>query len=136
MTVRWTEAQLAERLQEGRRKAAQEPKKLTTVPAIGVFRDKKMNKLESAWAKELDQQLSDGKILWYKFEGIALRLADRTFYHPDFIVMENNGVIRIDETKGFMRDDANVKLKVAASLFPFVFRLIRKKGKVWDIRTI
>ena len=66
-----------------------------------------------------------GKILWYSFEGITLRLADRTTYTPDFVVMLANGELEMHEVKGFWTDDAKVKVKVAAEKFPFRFIAVR-----------
>jgi hypothetical protein len=40
-----------------------------------------------------------------------------------------DGSIELHEVKGFFEDDAKVKVKVAASMFPFVFRLVRAKAK-------
>lgn len=128
MTVRWSAEQLQAVL------ASRD--KTEAPPAKSAPRGAGMNKLEAAWAQELEAQQARGEIRWWKYEGVGLRLANRTFYHPDFIVMEASGAIRIDETKGFMRDDANVKLKVAAGMYPFTFRLVRRKGKTWHIRTI
>jgi hypothetical protein len=55
----------------------------------------------------------------------------------DFAVMTASGVLEMHEVKGFMTEDANVKLKVAASQYPFVFRLVRKaKGGAWSITEI
>ena len=63
-----------------------------------------------------------GLILWHKFEPLKLRFADNTFYTPDFAVLPaSTRVIELHEVKGFWRDDARVKIKVAASLFPFRF---------------
>ena len=45
------------------------------------------------------------------------------------MVLTADGVLEIHETKGFMQDDANVKLKVAACSFPFVFRLVKRAAK-------
>lgn len=101
-----------------------------------TIRDDGMNRLEAAWADELKEQVRRGDIQFWKFSPGGLRLADKTFYHPDFLVVEADGTVRYDETKGFMRDDANMKLKVAAAQFPFVFRLIQKQGKSWKITTI
>jgi hypothetical protein len=97
-----------------------------------------MNKLESAWAACLELEKRAGKIVDYRYEAVRLILADRTTYTPDFFVIEADGGVRFDECKGFMQEDANVKIKVAARLFPwFKVRLIRKQGKNgWDIREI
>ena len=95
-----------------------------------------MNSLEKKYSQALDMLVRAGDILGYKFEAIKFKLAPNTFYTPDFMVLYDDR-IEFHETKGFMRDDANVKLKVVASLFPeFGFRLITWKNKTWDIRLI
>lgn len=89
-----------------------------------------MNKLEADYAAILKARQQAGEILWFTYEGIKFRLADNTFYTPDFAVMMADGTIEIHETKGgFIRDDAMVKLKVAASLYPFRFVMAQRKNK-------
>lgn len=111
--------------------------------ALGRLRQGEMNKTEHAYAVQLDAQKVSGEILWWKFEGIKFRLADNTFYTPDFAVMLPNGEIEIHETKGslsFIQDDAKVKIKVAADIYPFKFKLIapmaKKNGGGWEIKEI
>jgi len=70
-----------------------------------------------------------GEVIWYKFEGMKLRLADNTFYTPDFCVMLANGQMEMHECKGFWQDDARVKIKVAADLYPFRFVAAKPKAK-------
>ena len=94
--------------------------------ALGRLKTGEMNKSEAAYAQHLEIQKQDGIILWYKFEGIKLRLADNTFYTPDFAVMNAASEIELHEYKGFWEDDARVKIKVAASLYPFKFVAITK----------
>lgn len=103
-----------------------------------------MNKLEEKYSRALDIWIKEGTILGYKYEAVKFKLADKTFYTPDFMVVYPDK-IAFHETKGFMRDDANVKLKVVASLFPeFEFVLVQWiGGKVregipgkWDFREI
>lgn len=95
----------------------------------------KMNNTEARYAALLDQRKSAGEILWWAYEGISFRLADlRCHYHPDFSVMLPDGTMEIHETKGgFAREDSLIKLKVAASLYPFVFRKCTWKGGKWEI---
>jgi len=96
-----------------------------------------MNKSEAAYAAHLDALRSIGQVLWFRFEGVKLRLADNTFYTPDFAVMVAGGALEMHEFKGFMEEDANVKIKTAASQYPFTFRLVRKaKGGGFDIREV
>jgi hypothetical protein len=110
---------------------------LDSMRALGRLPKGQMNKTEAAYAAHLDAKRSLGEVLWFRFEGLKLRLADNTFYDTDFVVLVASGQLEVHEVKGFMMDDAAVKLKVAASQYPFVFRLVRKgKGGNWDIREV
>lgn len=100
--------------------------------ALGRLKTGEMNKTEAAYDAHLAALQFAGEILWYKFEGLKFRLADVTFYTPDFAVMKANGVIELHEVKGFWQDDARVKIKVAASLYPFQFIAVKKDGKGWQ----
>lgn len=97
--------------------------------ALGRLKTGQMNKTEAAYAATLDDYKAAGLIQWWRFEGLKLRLADNTFYTPDFGVMASDGVIELHEVKGFWMDDAKVKIKVAADTYPFRFIAIRAKSK-------
>lgn len=116
-----------------------EKKVLHNIPvaAKGRVKERGMNKLEKKYADHLELLKAAGEVLWYEYEAIKLRLADNTFYNPDFLVLNSAGELEIHETKGFMRDDANVKLKSCEERFPFPFFLVKAaKGGAWDIRKI
>jgi hypothetical protein len=91
----------------------------------------RMNNLEFAYSKQLELEKIAGKILWYSFEAMKFRLADKTFYTPDFMVMLADGSIEAHETKGFWLDDARVKIKVAAEMYPVRFIGVTKVKGVW-----
>ena len=97
--------------------------------ALGRLKVGQMNASESAYAALLGQEKHVGNIAWYKFEAVKLRLADTTFYTPDFAVMLSDGRLQMHEVKGFWQDDARVKIKVAADLYPFEFIAVRKGTK-------
>ena len=105
--------------------------------ALGRMKTGLMNATETEYCKYLEVKKSIGAIKWYRFEGVKLRLADNTFYTPDFAVMDIDGVMECHEVKGFWQDDARVKIKVAADMYPFRFYGIKKKSKKagggWDI---
>ena len=103
--------------------------------ALGRMKSGQMNKTEVAYAQHLELLKQAGEILWYGFEAWKFRLADNTFYSPDFLVLQKTGVIEAHEVKGFMRDDANVKIKVAANMHPVKFILVKKAGKSWEFTT-
>jgi len=88
-----------------------------------------MNKTESAYERYLKSIEQTGDVLWYRFEGLKLRLADGCFYTPDFAVMAADGVIECHEVKGTWMDDARVKIKVAAAEYPFRFVAVTVKPK-------
>ncbi len=92
----------------------------------------KMNKTEAHYACRLDLLVKAGEIEAFIFEGIKFRLAASTFYTPDFIVVYP-GHIEVHEVKGFWHDDARVKIKVAAAMFPwFRFCAVRKAKNEWQ----
>lgn len=98
-----------------------------------------MNKTESAYAQHLELRRNAGDVQWWAFEPVKLRLADNTFYTPDFGVMASDGVLEMHEVKGFWEDDARVKIKVAAAQFPFRFIALKaeakKRGGGWKEET-
>ena len=90
-----------------------------------------MNKTEAAYAARLESLKLAGEIADYRFECLKLRLADNTFYAPDFIVLRPDGAFEVHEVKGHWEDDARVKIKVAAELYPFKFIAARKQKGAW-----
>lgn len=109
---------------------------MNTRYALGRLPVGTMNKTEAAYAQYLELQKRAGEVLWYKFEGVKLRLANNTFLTVDFAVLNRDGFLEMQEVKGFMEDDANVKLKVAASIYPFKFFVARKKGGNWSLEEV
>lgn len=106
-------------------------------PAIGRLNATTMNKTESRYALHLEQQLRAGDLLWFRFEGLKFRLAKKTFYTPDFAVMRSTRELECHEVKGFWEDDARVKIKVVAELYPLRFIAVRplseRDGAGWAI---
>ncbi|PIT67603.1 DUF1064 domain-containing protein [Snodgrassella alvi] len=106
--------------------------------ALGRLKTGQKNKTEQAYELEvLKPAMQDGSISWYLFEGVKLRLADNTFYTPDYCVMRSDGTMEMHEVKGFWQDDARVKIKVAADMYPLKFiavkRRTKKNGGGWSI---
>lgn len=101
--------------------------------ALGRLKTGAMNQSEARYAQYLELLRRAGEILWWKFEGIKLRLADNTFYTPDFNVMLKDGFLEMHEFKGYWEEDARVKIKVAAELYPFKFIAVKSTGKTWKV---
>lgn len=91
-----------------------------------------MNKTERAYADHLDTLKAAGEVAEYWFEAVKFKLADATFYTPDFMVLMQDGTIEVHEVKGHWEDDARVKFKVFRDKFwPFTARAFTRKGKGW-----
>lgn len=99
--------------------------------ALGRLKAGAMNQTEKAYGERLAMLQRAGEVAWYKFEGVKLRLACNTFYTADFFVMLANGEMEVHEVKGFWQDDARVKIKIAAELYPFRFIAVTRKNKEW-----
>lgn len=108
---------------------------LKRIYALGRMKSGKMNKTEAAYAEHLKMKQAAGEILWWRFEGLKFRLADNTFYTPDFAVLCADGTLEAHEVKGYWQDDAKVKIKIAAEMYPLRFVAIyarpKKDGGGW-----
>lgn len=97
-----------------------------------------MNKTEAEWSRMLDARKLAGEIQHWSFEPIKIRLADRTYYEPDFLVVLASGELELHEVKGaFVQDDARVKFKVCAEHFPARLVWAQKvKGGAWKVEVM
>ena len=106
----------------------------------------RMNDLELRYQKYLSEQQRAGYVVKFAFEAIKLRLADKTSWTPDFYVMRPDGLIEFHDTKGttskktakgrvkgpWIEQHANIKMKVAAEMYPFRFFAVWLDGGVWQ----
>ncbi|MDR5776543.1 MULTISPECIES: hypothetical protein [unclassified Caballeronia] len=111
--------------------------------ALGRLRDGEQNATERRYEEHLEQQRRSGEIQWYMFEGIKLKLAPRTFLTVDYVVLPASGVLELHDVKGaraIFSDDAKVKMKVAAWIFPLVFKVAyprkARDGGGWEVDEI
>lgn len=93
------------------------------------------SKLEAAYSGYLQGLLLAGDIQSWSYEPIRLHLAVKTTLTPDFLVITKEGRLELHEVKGWAREDAMVKLKMAARLYSYwTFVLVKRVRGVWDIR--
>lgn len=97
--------------------------------AEGVSTDEaKLNKTERAYLETLRFR----GVKHLHIQAITLKLADDCRLTPDFSY-EAFGVTVFVDVKGFQREDALIKMKVAARMFPeFNFVIVKRVGKYWD----
>ncbi len=102
-----------------------------------------MNKGESLYAERLRVRVLAGEVKSFAFEADTLLLAYLCRYTPDFRVVLPDGTIEYHECKGkkgksyYAREDARIKLKVAASLYPrFTFCVVWLDGRTWRRKNV
>ena len=100
-----------------------------------------MNGTERDFAVLLEAKRRNGDIASWRFEPVTLTLARGSGYTPDFMVIGTDGSVEFAETKGFWREAARVRIKVAATLFPeFTLIAYRKRPKAdgggWATETL
>jgi hypothetical protein len=96
-----------------------------------------MNATERRYSEVLDARVHVGQVAEWWYEALTLKLAHDTRYTPDFMVVLADGSIECHEVKGgFYREDAQVKVKVAARMFPFTFRMARRVEGAWQIEEV
>ncbi len=102
-------------------------------PAVSAAPKDGMNKLERAFWQRAREAFPDSI---YR-EPFKLRLAGRCWYTIDFLIA-GHYFHDCYEIKGFMRDDAAVKLKVAAGMYPcFRWTLVTRGNKgAWHCQEV
>jgi len=69
---------------------------------------------------------------WLGIQNITLKLADDCRLTPDFNYVCPSGRMVFVDVKGFQREDALIKMKVAARMFPvFSFIISKRDGVSW-----
>lgn len=99
------------------------------------------NKLEAEFEAWLREEWKNDAGVDVLAQAVTLSLANGVRYTPDFVVKFTShgmrGAVQFEavvlhayETKGFMREDASVKIKVAAHQYPWIkFHLVTKRKK-------
>jgi hypothetical protein len=133
-----TTAQLNKLLASGKAKLrGDQPLKERAPRFSGPIAQQKERARLNSWEREYEQLLANqkhvGEIADFWSQSVKLRLADATFYTPDFVVKFNDGRLRFVEIKGFKRDDAMVKFKVAKETYAMLgeWVMLTKTGDGW-----
>lgn len=114
----------------------------STKPAPTKAPDDGLNKLERAFWERLQDAHRSGEFREVYEHPLKIRVIGNRWYHPDFMSVEDWGpknppTVTLWETKGFMREDAALKLIAAAERFPcFAWVLVTRKGRKWECRCV
>ena len=90
---------------------------VATAPEKRASGPKFRSKAEARYAEILESQRRAGQIDAWRHEAVTLTLADGCRYTPDFLVIER-GRMTLIEVKGFMREAARLRLRIAVEQYP------------------
>jgi hypothetical protein len=93
-----------------------------------------MNKTEAAYHAYLLEQPDVARV---EFEAVKLRLATGAWYTCDMWVVYADGREEMHEVKGFWREAARVRIKVAAKEYGWrwTFRAVQREPGGWKVET-
>lgn len=116
------------REQEAKKKTARldQPPKFNLRPSTD---EEKLNKTEAAYLASLRVRAD---LVWIGVQNITVKLANDCRLTPDFATLDSTGKLTLIDVKGFQREDALIKMKVAARMFPmFSFLIVKREGGGW-----
>jgi hypothetical protein len=92
------------------------------------------NKLEAAFAAVLRAENPGVQI---REQAVTLQIGNGVRYSPDMMILEPGRLEAFETKGGLFRDDAKVKIKIAASIWPQItFWLVWRKAGVWHRQRI
>lgn len=103
--------------------------------ALGRLKHGQRNKTEARYEQHLELQKKVGQVLWYRFEGLKLRIGDNCFLTPDFAVMIQGGQLELHDVKGskaIFSDDARAKMRAAAEMYPIRILAVYPTKTGWE----
>ena len=103
----------------------------------------RMNKGESLYSAFLFRRMKAGEVRSFQFEGDTFLLAHLCRYTPDFRVILADSTVEYHECKGkkgksyYAHEDARIKIKVAATLYPqFTFCVVWLDNGTWKRKDV
>lgn len=93
------------------------------------------NKLEAKYEAHLALLKAAGEIYEFAFEPEKFRLANEgasCYFTPDFRVLLNDGTVEFHDTKGYMEEDAALKIKWFVQQHPYPLVVVRWVKGAWD----
>ncbi|MBR8344678.1 hypothetical protein [Burkholderia ambifaria] len=115
-----TGAQLLESAAETAKDAA------APVRSLGRVRTRKVDAAIEAYGALLATMRSIGRVLWFRANPIKLRLADETYYCPNFAVMVASGHLEMHHVIDAANNEPLTTVKIAAEQFPFRFVAVHR----------
>lgn len=99
------------------------------------------NATEKAYRSHLGALATAGKVLWFDYEPCNFKLAPKTYWTPDFLVLDADSLeLQVHEVKAKWKKEkgphieaaGNVKIKVFADLYPLRCFVVWQENGSWQ----
>ncbi|KOR22976.1 hypothetical protein ABW54_03900 [Burkholderia cenocepacia] len=94
--------------------------------SLGCVRTRKVDAAIEAYGELLATMRQIGRVLWFRANPIKLRLADETYYCPNFAVMVASGHLEMHHVVNAAKNEPLTTVKIAAEQFPFRFVAVHR----------
>lgn len=94
--------------------------------SLGRVRSRKVDAAIEAYGEFLAVRRCAGDVLWFRAQPIELRLADETYYGPNFAVMVASGHLEMHHVVDAAKNESLTTVKIAAEQFPFRFVVVHR----------
>jgi hypothetical protein len=95
-------------------------------------RENGLNNTEEKYRLLLEDRKQRGEIQEFFIQAITLKIGTDCRYVPDFLVIQNDGLLTFIEIKGFMHAVGAAKFRVAQQMFWWAeFKLVRRIKGAW-----
>ncbi|WP_233343659.1 hypothetical protein [Burkholderia cepacia] len=98
----------------------------TVMRSLGRVRARKVDAAIEAYGELLATLRLRGDVLWFRANPIKLRLADETYYGPNFAVMVASGHLEMHHVMDAAKNEPLTTVKIAAEQFPFRFVAVHR----------
>lgn len=89
------------------------------------------------WERDYLAHMRALLIPWIGIQCITFKLAHDTRITPDFSYVDFEGRMTMVDVKGWQREDALIKMRVAARQFPmFDWQIVKKTKDGWDVTKV
>ncbi|WP_175837078.1 hypothetical protein [Burkholderia anthina] len=99
---------------------------LSRMRSLGRLRTRKVDAAIEAYGELLATLRLRGDVLWFRANPIKLRLADETYYGPNFAVMVASGHLEMHHVMDAAKNEPLTTVKIAAEQFPFRFVVVHR----------
>jgi hypothetical protein len=116
--------------------ASQVPRRQAPRPHSRVKRNE-MSKLEIKYQQHLNELIRAGVVASFEYERNTINLAKRTTYTPDWLIQYTDGRVVYHETKGYMEEDAWIRMKIAnrMQMIP-IYVVTWNRAEGWVIKPV